>query len=802
VLDWPIIAIVAAVFAPFVVALLAPLLVRVFGAATGWLLALVPGFAAYALIRLLPEIGGLSTILVTMPWVPSWQIELSFLIDGLSLMFSLTIAVVGTFILLYADRYLADHPHRGRFLAYMLAFMGAMQGLVLSDNLIALYLFWELTSVTSFLLIGFDHQRQAARRAAIQALVVTGFGGLALLGAGIAIHAVSGWWELSALIDDLRLTGVYPLVVLLVLLAAFTKSAQLPFHFWLPNAMEAPTPVSAYLHSATMVQAGVYLVARMSPHLGGEAIWNGTLMLFGGATLLWGAVAALRQTDLKQMLAQSTLASLGLLMLLLGIGTELALMGMALYFVAHALYKAALFLIAGAIDHGTGTRDITALGGLRGKLPLTFGATILASLAMVGLPPFVAFYAKEEMYAALVGGDFASLVALAVLVIGNALLAAIGLVMLIRPFMGPLLPTPLKPHEAPVAMLVGPLVFGVVGIALGVLPGWTGFELAAPAASAMAGETITSHLGEHFEIFGLVFGLSVLTWALAVVTYLSFDKLRTWLARAAASGFSFDAGFDRFYFGLVAVAAALTRLFHHGRLEFYLLVVFLLLAVATIVPLWTLGTLPPLPPFPDLRFYEWGVVGLAVLGLVTVVLARSRLFAILALGIQGLALAMLFMLFGAPDLSFTQFMVEILSVVILALVMTRLQLDATDPRPLEDWLRDGAVAAMGGFAVTTLLFSVLDRPLDLRLSQFFEANSAPVAHGHNIVNVILVDFRGVDTLGEISVVMAAGIAILALIRGARKAKGAGQGPVAPASTPAPKDAAGAARKPRARKVAT
>lgn len=782
-LDWPLIAVVAAVFAPFVLAALAPFLVRVVGPLTGWLLALVPAFAAYGLIRLLPELDGLSTIAVVLPWVPSWQIELSFMIDGLSLMFALTIALVGTFILIYANSYLTDHPHRGRFLAYMLAFMGAMQGLVLSDNLIALYLFWELTSVTSFLLIGFDHHRQAARRAAIQALVVTGFGGLALLGAGIAIHAVTGGWELSALTSDVRGNGVYPLLVLLVLLAAFTKSAQLPFHFWLPNAMEAPTPVSAFLHSATMVQAGVYLVARMSPHLGGEAIWNGTLMLFGGATLLWGAVAALRQTDLKQMLAQTTLASLGLLMLLLGIGTELALMGMALYFVAHALYKAALFLVAGAIDHGTGTRDITALGGLRGKLPVTFVATIMAAVAMVGLPPLLAFYAKEEMYAALVGGDLAAIVALAVLVIGNALLAAIGLAMLIRPFMGPMRTTPLKPHEAPVAMLAGPLVFGVIGIVLGLLPGWTGYELAAPAASAMAGEAFKSHLGETFDLLGLVFMLSVLTWVLAVVAYLSFDRIRAWLARTSP-GFSFDAAFDGFYFGLVRLAAALTRLFHHGRLEFYLLVVFLLLAVATFVPLWTLGTVPPLPSMPDLRFYEWGVVGLAVLGVVTLVMARSRLFAILALGIQGLAVAMLFMLFGAPDLSFTQFMVEILSVVILALVMTRLQLDATDPRPLEDWLRDGAVAAMGGFAVTTLLFSVLDRPLDLRLSAFFEANSAPVAHGHNVVNVILVDFRGVDTLGEISVVMAAGIAILALIRGARKQKPAAPGPEVTETAPA------------------
>lgn len=765
--DWPVIAIIAAVFAPFLVAMVAPLLTRGFGSFSGWVLALVPGFSAYALWQLLPQADGAPVRLVSLPWAPSWGIELSFRIDGLSLMFALAIAVVGAFILVYAARYLAGHPHRGRFLAYMLGFMGAMQGLVLADNLVALYVFWELTSVASFLLIGFDHQRQAARRAAIQALVVTGIGGLALLAAGIAIHAVAGTWELSALTEDLRGTGAYPLLVLLVLLAAFTKSAQLPFYFWLPNAMEAPTPVSAYLHSATMVQAGVYLVARMSPHLSGEAIWNGALMLFGGATLLWGAVAALRQTDLKQMLAQTTLASLGLSMLLLGIGTELALLGVALYFVAHALYKAALFLVAGAIDHGTGTRDVTTLGGLRDPMTLSFIATMMASAAMLGLPPLLGFFAKEEIYAAVIGGDWASLATLGVLVAGNALLGAVALVVLIRPFMGALLPTPIAPHEAPVAMLAGPILLGGLGVVLGLLPGWTGTELAAPAASAMAGSAVASHVGEGFDLLGAVFWLSVLTWALAFIAYLRFDRVRVWLARTAA-GWSFDKGFDAAYFGLVRLAAALTRAFHHGRLELYLVLVFLLLAVATLAPLWTMGGMPAAPALPELAFYEWGVVGLAALGVGTVVLARTRLFAILALGLQGLAVAMLFMLFGAPDLSFTQFMVEILSVVILALVMTRLKLDAADPRPLEDWLRDGAVAVMGGFAVTALLFSVLDRPLDLRLSEFFNAHSAPLAHGHNVVNVILVDFRGLDTLGEITVVMTAGIAILALIRGARK----------------------------------
>ncbi|MDC9823730.1 proton-conducting transporter membrane subunit [Devosia sp. ZB163] len=763
----PDIAVLISVLLPFVAAALVPLVHRLAGAFTGWIVALVPAAGFVALWTLVGPVSVGAALPVAWAWAPSWGISLSFLVDGLSLTFALTIAGIGTFILLYSGAYLKGH-RQDRFLAFLLAFMGAMQGLVLADSLIALYLFWELTSVTSFLLIGFDHTRQAARRAAIQALVVTGLGGLALLAAGVLIYTISGSWELSAA-NGLRALDVYPLLVLLVLLAAFTKSAQLPFHFWLPNAMEAPTPVSAYLHSATMVQAGVYLVARMTPELGGELLWNLTLMGFGGATMLWGAVAAIRQTDLKQMLAQTTLASLGLLMLLLGVGTELAVTAAVLYFLAHALYKAALFLIVGAIDHGTGTRDITALGGLRDTMTVTFIGAIMASVAMLGLPPVLGFFAKEEMYAALALGQWLPLVALGALVIGNAVLGAVGLVVLIRPFMGELLPTPIEPHEAPVPMLAGPVVMGGLGILLGFLPSLVGGAIVAPATSAILGSAVYSHLKLGIDFFGLPFWLSVVTWALALGLYLRVDFARTLLRRTElAIGWNFDRGFDAVYFGLVRLSGAVTRLLHHGRLELYLFVVFALLAAAAVLPLWLMGGLPSWPSSIDVQFYEAGVALLAVVGVVTVIVARSRLFAILALGVQGLSVALLFILVGAPDLGFTQLMVEVLSVVILALVMTRLNLDADDSRPFEDWVRDGSLALLVGVAVTSLLWSVLERPLDLALSRFFDANSVPVAHGHNVVNVILVDFRGLDTLGEIAVVMTAGIAILALIRGRKR----------------------------------
>jgi multicomponent Na+:H+ antiporter subunit A len=316
-------------------------------------------------------------------------------------------------------------------------------------------------------------------------------------------------------------------------------------------------------------------------------------------------------------------------------------------------------------------------------------------------------------------------------------------------------------------------VLGALGILLGFAPAVVGELAVAPATSAILGNEVETHLKLGVDLLGVPFWLSVATWVLAVGIYLRFDMGRALLRRLGETvGWTFDKGFDSVYFGIVRLAGALTRLMHHGRLELYLFVVFALLALAAIGPLWLMGGLSLWPQRVDLAFYEWGVVMLAVAGVATVVAARSRLFAILALGVQGLAVAMLFLLVGAPDLGFTQFMVEILSVVILALVMTRLDLDATDPRPFEDWLRDGAVALLCGLSVTGLLWAVLDHPLDLGLSTFFNAHAAPVAHGRNVVNVILVDFRGLDTLGEIAVVMTAGISILALIRGAKRRKSA------------------------------
>ncbi len=761
--------------APFFAAVLAPFLFRFTKSYTGWVLAIIPASIFVYLLSFVEAMADKQLISAGFDWIPAYGLRFSFFIDGLSLTFALLISGIGFFIILYSGAYLKGHAHQGRFLAFMLMFMGSMLGLVLADGLITLFVFWELTAITSFLLIGFDHVRQASRRAAIQALVITGGGGLFLLAGLLLLNRMTDLWELSSIFQfgpAIREQAVYPVLLGLILIGAFTKSAQFPFHFWLPNAMEAPTPVSAYLHSATMVKAGIYLLARFSPILGGTVEWSVVLSVVGSVTLLWGATTALRQTDLKQMLAQTTVASLGLLVILIGIGTKEAILAAVLYLIGHAFYKGAFFMIAGGIDHATGTRDITALGGLWRTMPVTFVAAIVAAAGMAGLPLTVAFFAKEEMYAVLSFDGvwdnlfLANLSLVIVMVLGNAMMMAVGLAILLKAFFGETKPTPLKPHEGSFSLWAGALVLGGFSIWAGTQLGYFSQNVLEPTAASIYNFKVESNLYYAFKMLtSTPFVISALTWVLGVFIYLNIDTIRTWLREFARDlGWSFDAGFDWLMFGLIGFSDRITRLWHHGRLELYLVVVFVAFAATLLIPMWGTFTLPAMSDVKTMTFYEWAVFVIAMIGLAAVVVAKTRLVAIVSLGIQGFAVAMFFILFGAPDLGFTQFMVETLTVVILALVMTRLHLDQRDSREPLDLLRDGGLALISGVGVTMLMITVLQSPLDMRLSEFFAQTSVPLAHGSNIVNVILVDYRGLDTLGEIAVVMTTGVAILALIR--------------------------------------
>lgn len=728
-------------------------------------------FMAAPLLNFLTHLAGVSSGIAVsggFGWAPSLGLDYLWRLDGLSLTFAVLISGIGTLIVLYSGSYLKGHVQQGRFFSFILMFSFAMLGLVVSDNLLMLFVYWELTSITSFLLIGFDHTKQASRRAALQALLVTGGGGLFLLAGLLLLGQMVDVTSLTALIArgaDVRGHPLAEAALLLVLAGAFTKSAQFPFHFWLPNAMQAPTPVSAFLHSATMVKAGVYLLMRLYPVFSDMALWQMLLPAFGSVTLLVGALLALRQTDLKLMLAYTTVASLGLLVLLVGLGSEKAVEAAVLYLIAHALFKGGLFMLAGVIDHETGTRDITSLGGLWRAMPVTFAAACLAALSMGGIPLFAGFMAKEEIYVALIEHDGMGPLLLVVAILGNAMMFAIGFAIALKPFLGAPLPMPKHAHDGPALLMTGPVVLALAGLLAGLVSAGVHPSFSSPMASAIAAQPIVVQISAWPHL-GLAFTLSLVTMAIGATILAGLNPVRRVIdAVVSGIGWGPDRGFDQAVRGLIRLSHRVSLVLQPGKLEIYLTVTFAVIALALLVPLFLFGELPAWPVWPSsLRLYEAAFMLIAGVGLVAVLIARTRLTAIVSLGIQGFAVAVLYLLFGAPDLSFTQFMVETLSVIILALIMTRLRLTLTDRRPLAEMLKDGAIALACGLGFTLLLLKAVEKPFNTELSDFFGQYSKLLAHGANVVNVIIVDFRGTDTLGEIAVVVITGLSILALIR--------------------------------------
>jgi multicomponent Na+:H+ antiporter subunit A len=703
--------------------------------------------------------------------VPSLGVAGGLSLDGLSLLFSLLITGIGALVFLYAGLYLRGDPRLNRFAAILLLFMTAMLGAVASDDVVTLFVFWELTSLASFFLVGFDHERPGARRAALQALLVTGGGGLALLAGLVLVAGAAGTTSISGILAAREAVLAAPTAeaaMMLVILGCFTKSAQVPFHFWLPNAMAAPTPVSAYLHSATMVKLGVYLLARLNPVYLDHGLWQGTLTWFGLATALTGAVLALRETDLKRVLAYTTVTALGTLVMLVGIPPDVSATAAVVFLLVHALYKAALFLVAGIVDHETGTRDASALGGLARAMPATAVAATLAALSMAGLPPFVGFVAKELVYEAkLQAGDGA-----AVLVAGgflvNAAMVAVAAVLSFRLFLGRRRPTPRPAHDPGRAMMAGPIVLGALGLVAGAAPGLFGPWLVNPAASALLGQPVGGRLALWHGLTPLL-GLSALTVLAGVCLYLAWGRLGPAL-RAFAPLYRLGptALYDRAVAGLVPAAARATRAIQHGDLRGYLRTLFLTASLGVLATLALRGgfAFPALPPgWPDPRILPAVVLAL---GAVAAVLSPSLMAAVMATGLVGFATAVLFMVNGAPDLAFTQFAVETLFVAILAAALVRLPIRARAARAPRDRRVDAAVAASAGAAVALLLLAVLASPFDPRLSDWFGAESVPAAHGRNVVNVILVDFRALDTLGEITVLALAAFSVVAVLRSLRK----------------------------------
>ena len=697
--------------------------------------------------------------IVSAPWAPGLGLTLQFNLDGLGLLFALLITVIGALVVLYASSYLKGHPHIGRFMATLFAFMGAMLGVALSDNLFALFVFWELTGFTSFLLIGFEHDKAEARAAGIQALLVTGAGGIALFAAAVLIGQMTGTTTISGAIAagaDLGTHALYPAAAVLVMLAAFTKSAQAPLHFWLPNAMAAPTPVSAYLHSATMVKAGVYLLARTTPLLGGTALWTTTLTVVGGVTMLGGAWRAVQETDLKRVLAYSTVSSLGALVLLIGVGTPAALLAAVVYLLAHACYKGALFMVAGAIDHETGTRDTTQLSGLRHVMPITAWAAALAAASMMGLPLFFGFFGKELLYD--VGWHAEWSIALLVVMIGsNVLTGVAGLTAGIAPFAGPRLERFKQVHDPAWPLWVGPLVLATAGVVFSVAPAFVNGLVGMAVASATGVFVPVSLTLWHG--FTPVLGFSVLTIVLALLLFTQRHRLRAAWPRSPGS--------ERLYHttlrSLDAISSAISPALQSASLRSYVMV--LVLTTATLVGTalalggggWALNRTT------DVRPHELMVALLICVGAITAARATSSMRAVIALGAVGYGVALLFVMFGAPDLAMTQFSVETLTVVIFVLVFRTFGSFAHLSTHAIRW-RDALIASAFGVMVSALVLLVGANGKLSRLSDFFVEHGPTLAHGRNIVNVILVDFRAFDTMGEITVLVVAAIGVHALLR--------------------------------------
>ena len=722
---------------------------------------------------MIPAVSSGETLVWETAWLPQLGIYVGIVVDGLSLLFALLITGIGAFIFLFAGEYMKGYRQRGRFTLFLVSFMLAMLGVVLSDNLVALFVFWELTTITSFLLIGYSHEDAVARRSALQGLLVTGAGALAMLAGFVILGQAVGTFSLREMMAGPESFADHPhytAVVVLVMLGAFTKSAQFPFHFWLPNAMAAPTPVSAYLHSATMVKAGVFLLARFTPLLGGTELWMQTLTAVGAVTAVHSAFVSLGKSDLKQVLAYTTIMALGICVMFLGSSPlsgqgepSRGVLAALAFLVAHALYKAALFMVAGTIEKATGTRDLTRLGGLRTAMPVTFAAAVAACVSMAGVPPSVGFIGKELLYTVGLAPDAAAYLPWAVF-FAAAPIATVAMVLASRPFFGPR-PDYRKPaQEGHWTLWCGPVVLGAVGIYWGLSPGFPFMSLLVPAEAMATGHSF--QIGEApWHSTGEAFVLTLVTLAAAG---LGFWK------RAAVTGalaglkrlapLSADRAYDATMDGIAAVAAWQTRRLQSGVQRHYLLVVFATLGLSLAVTAWIKDVAFWPVQLAEATFLDWSLAALVAAASVVIIRSRSRMLGICALGVVGLSTALIFLTFGAPDVAMTQLVVETLVTVIVAIVLLKLPDFRNEIWPSKPArLRNGIVAVTVGISVTLVLLAVTGSPPQPDLREYFERTAVPGGQGRNIVNVILVDFRALDTMGEITVLAIAGAAVFALL---------------------------------------
>ena len=760
-----------------------------------WLLALAPLAALALLLGAVAQLGSGPALVWRFDWLPSLGLSLGIYFDHLSALFALLVTGIGTLVVVYAGYYFKSEAQpwgEWRFLTYLLLFMTSMLGLVLAGDVITLFIFWEGTSVTSFLLIAYKTKDEAARRGAFKSLFITGGGGIALLLGLLLLSHVAGSSDLTAILtsgDLLRESALYPAMLGLIALGAFTKSAQVPFHIWLPDAMSAPTPASAYLHSATMVKAGIYLMARLNPALGFTDLWFWLLSLVGLITMLTGAYLGLKQNDLKALLAYSTTSQLGVLVVLIGQDTEIAFKALVIGVLAHALYKSALFLVVGSVDHEAGSRDLRRLGGLARAMPFSFAVGLVATLSMAGLPPLFGFLAKETLLATATHPNVPPLVNVlfpaATVIAGAFVLAQAGL-LLWDTFLGKPRDPTIHAHEAPWAMVLAPAIPALLSLAVGVLPEP---EFLARFLAGAATEVYAAKVKVSLAIWtgiSVPLLLSIVAVSLGSGLFLIRHRVRVWQRRIGEQ-WSVNTLYA-WLLGLIDRAAELATRLQGGNLRTYMTVI-LLGTIALVVGFGGLSRWESLTALsmPALDF-EGEVAVLRIFALLVIVAAaaatvvlRRDFSAIVALGASGLAVAVLMVLEPAPDVALVQVVVDILTVVVLVLALTRLpreqrrradRLSAQQSLSAKDragLVRDALVAVVSGAVVTFLtLVALSSRPRESAVTPFYEAGAKALTGAKDIVGAIIVDFRALDTLVEITVFSLAGLGVYTLLRHASK----------------------------------
>ncbi|MGR3804656.1 monovalent cation/H+ antiporter subunit A [Marinibacterium profundimaris] len=752
---------------PFIGALIPGLMIRAGRNACAIFTAAPTALAFIMLLLLAPAVFRGEVLHFRLDWLPQLGLQASFFLDGLGLLFACMITGVGLLITLYARFYLSGEDPMGQFYTFLLLFQGAMLGIVLSDNILLLLIFWELTSLSSFLLIGYWKHLPDGRQGARMALAVTGAGGLAMIGGMLILGNIAGSYNLSDILqagDAIKASDWYLPALILILLGAFTKSAQFPFHFWLPHAMAAPTPVSAYLHSSTMVKAGVFLMARMWPALGGTQEWFYIVTSVGLITMVIGAVVALFKDDLKGLLAFSTVSHLGLLTALLGFATPMAAVVAVFHIINHMTFKAALFMTAGIIDHEAHTRDIRRLGGLRTLMPITFVIGTIAALSMAGVPLTNGFLSKELMleeawHAHLFENHYAAAV---LATLGAVFSVAYSLRFIFHVFFGPVRDDyPHKPHDPPFGMWAAPALLVVFVVAIGLYPPLVE-PLVKVAGQAVIGDAEMPYF--HLAIWHgvtpalIMSGIALAVGAIILIAFTPVDRL--WLALKVPYA---KAMFDALMARLVGFSTWLTAGMHNGAISRYLAIFTVATVLLGVIAYMGGGLSAPdrtLLPIPPVVFIGWVLL---VAGAIAVVaLHRHRFRALVVLGIIGLMISAGFIYLSAPDLALTQISVETVTIMLLLLALHFLPKETPNESGQALRIRDGAIALVAGVGVAALCYAFMLRGVPT-ISDYHLANSYIGGGGTNVVNVILVDFRGYDTYGEIIVLGIAGLTIYALM---------------------------------------